>query len=108
MVAGCRCFFVGFQLPLTSPQVSFFKMALNIRDAPGVDVFFTDGSEADRRWGYFYTFAHPVSDTLEGWEGEPKKPASFSREEFWALLVRCYEEAYPNGPKVRSDVLARA
>ena len=74
------------------------NMANNdIINAPGVDVAMTTASESDRRWGYFFTFSHPTADSLAGWEGAPKKPSDFTREEFFEHIDRCYKEAFP-GP----------
>ena len=72
-------------------------MANAINDAPGVDCAFTDAKDSDRRWGYFFTFAHPTSDVLAGWEGPPKKPTDFTKEEFYEHILRCYNDAYPGG-----------
>ena len=72
-------------------------MANAINDAPGVDCAFTDAKDSDRRRGYFFTFAHPTSDVLAGWEGPPKTPTDFTKEEFYEHILRCYHEAYPGG-----------
>ena len=74
------------------------NMANNdIINAPGVDVAMTTASESERRWGYVFTFSHPTADSLAGWEGAPKKPSDFTREEFFDHIDICYKEASP-GP----------